>query len=287
MSAGQHDLEELIPTEQGEAITGQVLGAGIPGLRKLHFGYTDGFSQPTVNDPAFSIGNSRTVYPKGRFIIDEWDDDLQSFPRPEPWRNLFFQSSYMAFAWIYQDVAKFNRFLHDNAAKVAGLAPGQDAEEFLAAKMMGRWRDGTPLALSPDRPNDALAPDDFDYAQDVEGFRCPISAHVRIVNGRDRPLNDRNRDMFPDGFPRVLRRGSSYGPPLEGVKDDGKDRGIVGMFICSNINDQFYPLTRWIGTTNFSDDYVDRPAKIHCSPAVRFRTPRIRSASRPRRVRSH
>jgi hypothetical protein len=24
-----------------------------------------------------------------------------------------------------------------------------DAEEFLAAKLMGRWRDGTPLTLSP------------------------------------------------------------------------------------------------------------------------------------------
>ena len=24
-----------------------------------------------------------------------------------------------------------------------------------------------------------------------------------------------------------------------------------------NVNQQFYPLTRWIGTTNFSDDYVD------------------------------
>jgi hypothetical protein len=29
------------------------------------------------------------------------------------------------------------------------------------------------------------------------------------------------------------------------------------MFICANINKQFYSLTRWIGTTNFSDDYVD------------------------------
>src|SRR4051812_41394212 len=58
-SARRHDLEELIPTQDGEALTGQVLGAGIPGLRKLHFGYSDGFSQLQVNwdsDPALGTG---------------------------------------------------------------------------------------------------------------------------------------------------------------------------------------------------------------------------------------
>ena len=86
-----------------------------------------------------------------------------------------------------------------------------------------------------------------------------MAAHIRIVNGRDRPLNFANSKMFPEpgGFPRVLRRGSTYGPWLDGMEDDGVDRGIVGMFFCANINMQFYPLARWIGTTNFSDDYAD------------------------------
>jgi deferrochelatase/peroxidase EfeB len=134
----------------------------------------------------------------------------------------------------------------------------KEVVEFLAAKMMGRWRDGTPLVLSPDRPDEPLAVQDFDYSQDKDGLRCPMAAHIRIVNGRDRPLNAANQPMFPAGFPRVLRRGSSYGPWLDGEVDDGQDRGIAGMFICANINKPFYPLTRWIGTTNFSDDY-DNP----------------------------
>jgi deferrochelatase/peroxidase EfeB len=259
-SARLHNFEELIPTkeEDGEAITGQVLGAGIPGFRKLHFGYSDGFSQPSVDDPAFAPGNSREVYPRGRFIIDEWDEKAQSFPRHEPWRGLVSQGSYLAFAWIYQDVAGFNRFLRDNAQKVAQPGMSQEeAEEFLAAKMMGRWRDGTPLVHSPDRPDEQHALKDFDYSQDEDGLRCPVAAHIRVVNGRDRPLNFANRKMFPNGFPRVLRRGSTYGPHLEGVEDDKKDRGIIGMFLCASINKQFYPLTRWIGTTNFSKDYAD------------------------------
>ena len=109
----------------------------------------------------------------------------------------------------------------------------------------------------PNAPHPTLAGQFFDYSQDAAGNLCPVGAHIRIANGRDRPLNAANQMMFPNGFPRVLRRGSSYGPWLDGVHDDGKDRGIIGMFLCANVNQQFYPLTRWIGTTNFSDDYVD------------------------------
>lgn len=259
-SARHHGFVELDPTLDGNGITGQILGTGIPGLRLLHFGYSDGFSQPRIDDPAFAPGNSRKLYPRGRFLIDDWDAEAESFPRQEPWRGLVRHGSYLAFSWIYQDVAGFNRFLRDNAPIVArpGMTQAEE-EEFLAAKMMGRWRDGTPLVLSPDRPDARLAPLDFDFSDDADGFRCPVSAHVRITNGRDRPLNFSNRMMFPEpgGFPRVLRRGATYGPWLDGVEDDGVDRGIVGMFFCANINMQFYPLTRWIGTTNFSDDYAD------------------------------
>jgi deferrochelatase/peroxidase EfeB len=262
-SARRNQLEELVPSTDDEAITGQALESGVPGLRKLHFGYRDGFSQPLVNwddDPALGQGSQRNgggPYPRGNFIIDDWDDKAQSFPRREPWRGLVRNGSYLAFAWIHQDVAAFNRFLRDNAPRVAPNQTQAAAEEFLAAKMMGRWRDGTPLVLSPDAPNPERAGDFFDYSRDAAGKFCPVAAHIRIVNGRDRPLSGANQIMFPNGFPRVLRRGSSYGTWLDGVADDGKDRGIIGMFLCANVNQQFYPLTRWIGTTNFSDDYAD------------------------------
>lgn len=264
-SASRNLLEELIPTLDGEAITGKALGEDLAGLRKLHFGYSDGFSQPEVNwdaDPALGVGpppNGKGAYPRGHFIIDDWDEDAQSFPRDDPWRSLVRHGSYLAVAWIYQDVAAFNRFIRENGPKAAPPGtPQKDAEELLAAKMMGRWRDGTPLALSPDKPNAALAGEDFDYSHDPKGDRCPISAHIRITNGRDQPLNFANQMMFPAGFPRVLRRGSSYGPALEGEIDDGKDRGIIGMFLCANINQQFYALTRWIAATNFSKAFADQ-----------------------------
>ena len=267
-SAKNNGLEELIPTRDGkEAITGCALGTGLSGLRKLHFGYSDGFSQPSVNwdnDPALGTGapvNGKGHYPRGHFILDEWDEKAESFPRVEPWRGRLRHSSYMALSWIYQDVAAFNRFLRDNAPAVAAaLAPGLDpakAEEFLAGKMMGRWRDGTPMALSPEKEAPERADEDFDFATDTAGLRCPISSHIRIVNGRDQPLDAGHAMMFPSGFPRVLRRGSTYGPWLDGTEDDGVDRGIIGMFVCANVNRQFYHLTRWIAATNFSDAFTD------------------------------
>ena len=262
-SAGRASIVELIPTKDGEAITGRVLGTGVPGLRRLHFGYSDGFSQPRINwdnDPALNghAPNGRVAYSRGYFIIDDWDENAQSFPREDPWRGLIRNGSYVALVWVHQDVAAFNRFLRENGRKIAPSTMSQkDAEDLLAAKMMGRWRDGTPLVLSPNVANADLAEKDFDYSQDQRGDRCPVAAHVRIVNGRDQPLDFANRAMFPAGFPRVLRRGSTYGSWLEGENDDGLERGIFGMFICANINQQFYSLMRWIGRTNHSDSYTD------------------------------
>jgi len=47
------------------------------------------------------------------------------------------------------------------------------------------------LVLSPDRPSDDLAlSNDFSYAMDSNGARCPFTSHIRIVNRRDDELTD-------------------------------------------------------------------------------------------------
>ena len=44
-----------------------------------------------------------------------------------------------------------------------------------------------------------------------------------------------------------------YGPEwIDGQTDDGVERGIIGMFLCSNITIQFYTLMAWISINNFS-----------------------------------
>ncbi len=258
-AASEHGLKELVPTRDGaDPLQGDTLD--VRNGRELHFGYQDGFSQPEVNwqdEP-----NRPDLVDPRHFLLGYWTDAIQAFPKDPPWSDVIRDGSYLVFRWLYQDVAGFNAYLAENARHVA--RPGmsvEQAEELLAAKMMGRWRDGTPLVLSPDRQDPARAVENFGYAYDPEGHQCPFAAHVRIVNPRDQTLTNPNRIMCPDGPPRVLRRGHSYGPKLTGTRDDGVDRGIIGMFLCSNINRQFYTLTRWIRQTTFSPVFKDTRAQ--------------------------
>jgi hypothetical protein len=121
----------------------------------------------------------------------------------------------------------------------------------LAAKMVGRWQDGTPLVGSPNAPDPARAADparvnDFRYTQDPDGFACPIGAHVRRTNPRDHEgffggkLVDRHR---------IIRRGRAYGPPLPdgALEDDGAERGLVFKCYQADIERQFEVIqSRWI-----------------------------------------
>ncbi len=118
---------------------------------------------------------------------------------------------------------------------------------------MGRWRNGAPLTLTPDWPDPALADEnDFLFEEtDREGFRCPFSAHIRVMNPRDQPLDP----VVVEPVPRVVRRGAPYGPELTGTEDDGIDRGVIGMFLCSDIRRQFYTLTGWLKKNSFSPVY--------------------------------
>lgn len=246
-SASTFGLAELIPARDGAPLAGASLA---PDPRELHFGYLDGFSQPDVD------WDDRRDRPDQldlrNFLLGYATDELPSQPRHPPWNDLARDGSYLVLRWLYQDVAAFERYLTDNAGQVAHL-PSPDARELLAAKMMGRWRDGTPLALSPEAPAPALRGLPFDYSQDKDGLRCPFAAHIRIANHRDDPLSHANQVMFGPWRPRVLRRGMSYGPQLQGEVDDGVDRGIIGLFFCADINMQFYPLMRWMRRTSFRD----------------------------------
>ena len=99
--------------------------------------------------------------------------------QPEP-LVLTKNGSYLAYFRLQEHVAVFRDFLRQNART-------PDDEKLLAAKLMGRWRSGAPLVLSPDRDDPTLGKDlgrtnDFDYGtMDPHGYKCPIGAHIRRV----------------------------------------------------------------------------------------------------------
>ena len=97
----------------------------------------------------------------------------------------------MVFRKLYQDAAAFRRYLA-TAAKTLYGSDDHYHQELVAAKMMGRWRSGCPLDLSPDKDDPAIAADpqrrnNFTYAGDDHGLRCPLGSHLRRVNPRETP----------------------------------------------------------------------------------------------------
>lgn len=241
-------LTELIPRRDGTVLEARSLGGA-----KLHFGYTDGISHPDICwDDGVPVVAPKVDF--RAFLLGYSTAEHPSAPGGGPAADLVRDSTYGVFRWIYQDVATFNRFLSTQGPRLFPELTTADAEELLAAKMMGRWRDGTPLVLSPDRPDPGLATsNDFGYeTQDPDGHRCPFSAHIRIVNPRDTPLDP----VVVEGVPSVLRRGLPYGPPLLGSEDDGADRGLAGVFLCADLRKQVYTLTSWVAQNNFSPVYA-------------------------------
>jgi deferrochelatase/peroxidase EfeB len=239
----RNGLTELIPRIDGTVLESRSLGGS-----RVHFGYRDGISQPGLawDDQAQGAEqvNFRTI------LLGYSTPEHSSAPRAGPAADLVRGSAYGMFRWIRQDVALFNRFLSTAGPQVFPALPPPDAIELLAAKFVGRWRNGTPLVLSPTDPKDEWSQrNDFSYGvDDPAGHRCPFSTHIRVTNPRDQPLDP----VIVDGVPRVLRRGVPYGPPLVGSDDDGIDRGLLGLFLCADLRRQVYTLCAWMNRNDFS-----------------------------------
>jgi deferrochelatase/peroxidase EfeB len=285
---GLHLLLSLtaMTREAREQATDALLAGTAPGLTELdrldadllpgktdHFGYVDGISQPTV-DPAPPPGppDRMAVQRTGAFLLghpSQFED--HRFPVPDP-PELGHNGSYAAFRVMAQDVDAFCELLAEQSRRT-GMDP-----ELVAAKLCGRWRSGTPLVLSPDTdarlPPEAL--NDFDYAGDERGERCPIGAHVRRMHPRDSPVAGGGGAKH-----RVVRRGLTYGPPYDPARpDDGQERGVVGLFIGASLRDQFeFLMAEWAldglfapGLGRTQDPFLGTGDGTGTGRAFRFRT---------------
>ncbi|MFB9952892.1 Dyp-type peroxidase [Rhizobium puerariae] len=224
------------------------LDVSVPSTMREHFGYVDGISRPFIEGQGGLPLPGQDVVKAGEFILGH-ENELGGIARLEGPEALWRNGTFIAIRKIRQDVAAFRKFLRDNAEAAGG-------EEMLAAKMMGRWRSGAPLALSPDGDDAGLAKDpgrnnDFAYNDDdPDGRKTPLGSHIRRVNPRD-GLKETLTDIR---LHRVLRRGFSYGPelPEDTFDDDGIDRGIVLAIINADPGRQFeFVQAQWINDGDF------------------------------------
>ena len=224
-----------------------------PPHRIEHFGFRDGLSQPFVD---MGLGDtlpgggtpgrsgSWTPVAPGEIFLDQPDEDGEPhrFPIAE---TLRVGSTYLVFRKLEQDVLGFRKFLESQSP---GDKPGQ---ELLAAQMVGRWKNGTPIVRSPNeewKVFDEAQLNDFRYRDpDGSGQQCPLGAHIRRANPRDigKPGEVRHH--------RILRRGISYGGPLlpEGSSESDK-RGLLFIAANARIDLQFEVIqASWMNAGEF------------------------------------
>jgi Dyp-type peroxidase family len=227
-----------------------------------HFGYADGIGQPSIEgsglpdfrgDGTPEAGGVWAPLKAGEFVLG-WPNET-GFPAAMPQPEVLGRNgSFLVYRKLQQHVGAFRTFLREQAARLYG-ADADEGVERLAAKLVGRWRSGCPLVLSPAHDDPTLASDwgrnnDFRYAQDPHGHACPFGAHIRRMNPRD-DLDQRGDTSVRAH--RIVRRGLTYGPPLSGEVDDGQERGVAFMAINASIRYQFEFLqTEWNNNGEFA-----------------------------------
>ena len=230
----------------------------IDGRMQEHFGYIDGFGNPDVagapgktrpgRGKVTSDGTWEPVAPGG-FLLGSEDEAGETVPTPQP-SLMFRNGTFMVYRKLHQNVATFRRFIRDESNRL-GIAP-----ELLAAKMVGRWPDGTPIELSPERPDPEIVNDpnqntNFMYGNDPQGARCPLGAHIRRANPRD-SLGFGGVLVNPR---RIIRRGIPYGAytPPNAVGDDRAEHGLIFIAFNASISQQFeFVQQQWM---NYGNDF--------------------------------
>ncbi|MQA91893.1 MAG: peroxidase [Gemmatimonas sp.] len=266
----------------------RVLGTETVRERKEHFGFHDGIAQPMIagllrseNEPEGNVtaaGEFIFGYPNeyGQIpnapTIAAWQDRTRRLPRTSlPSRHDFGRNgSYLVFRQLSQDVRGFWKSMADRTRHADGT-PNPDRYVWLASKIVGRWPNGAPLALYPDRQPENYSGDDADrflyHDQDPHGEHCPIGAHIRRSNPRDALAPHPEESLTVARRHRILRRGRLYGRPVAPsmrpedileADDDNFDRGL--HFICFNtdIARQFeFVQHTWINNPKFEGLYSE------------------------------
>jgi Dyp-type peroxidase family len=239
------------------------------------FGFTDGVSQPIVRGARRRVlaRNAIHVVKPGEMILGYEDNADHKPPSPSAGgHDLGFNGTYLVVRQLEQDVAAFNKFLVATAKDLLGDrrvpgVPEPELREWIAAKMVGRWRDGTSLVRNPDGPGSKkqpAAPPDNDFlfgAEDHGGLRCPFGAHIRRVNPRETFEPGSKEQLAISNRHRIFRVGRTYEP-----QDGSPNKGLLFMCINANIERQFefvqqtYMLgASFQGLENEIDPFAHRP----------------------------
>jgi Dyp-type peroxidase family len=236
------------------------------------FGFVDGVSQPIVRGTprASSSIAAQHLISAGEFLFGYRDE--HGFYPPTPTvrpshdrcgvlpalradnltsdgpglRDFGRNGSFLVVRQFEQHVDKFREYC------LAAAEERNDPEitpRWIAAKMVGRWQDGTSLVRNPDGRPGRTPDNDFTFgAEDPQGLRCPLGAHVRRSNPRDSLGEDHETQIRIGKRHRILRIGRTY------EKDTGgrTEKGLLFMCLNADIERQYeFMQQTWVSSSSF------------------------------------
>lgn len=210
----------------------------------LPFDFRDGLVHPVVQGmEREDLKGRQDVHARGELLLGYANEAGRNrwgpgeLDRGE--QDFFTGGSFGVFRPIQQHVTEFDaaveRWAHelarylelelDQATKKQKLSKLKD---FIKAKLCGRWPDGQ--LLHPEDTPFGKARRGIDgkvtFDGDAEGEGCPYASHIRRMNPRD---GERPRPLF--------RRGKPFPPPPLDSTTTGQ-RGLLGLFFCSSLEEQ-------------------------------------------------
>jgi Dyp-type peroxidase family len=253
------------------------------------FGFRDGISQPALRGVCRPHRGQVTVDPGVVVMGYKGDPKENDHQNPK-----FKDGSFMVFRKLEQAVLPFEDYVDKNYKTIRRDEPRDGTfltrnqrKDLFGARLVGRFKSGAPLALTPYRDDFQYTHpekiNDFDFTRGIDGQspNCPFSAHIRKVVPRN--LAPLVQKKYLEAS-MIIRSGIPYGPEV--TKEEREkwklktiekeiyesNRGL--LFVCyqSSIdngffrqtvqyaNNDYFPTTSINPTNHGQDPIIGGPA---------------------------
>jgi deferrochelatase/peroxidase EfeB len=303
--------------------------------RNEPFGFADGLSQPEVDwEQSRVVRKDESAYTNlsalGEFVLGYQNEYGHFTERPLldaapgidlppaldiPRKlDLGRHGTYLVVRDLRQDVRRFWQYVRAQTGSAVEASR-------LAEAMVGRTMNGEPLVQCGGRaiPGIARTPENdrlnhFVFADDPNGERCPLGAHIRRANPRNSDFGGpvggpvsrlihslgfgakgwRDDRVASTRFHRILRRGRKFGPnlsveeALQPAPVDDPERGLYFACVNANIARQFeFIQNAWLMSAGFEGLSGERDPLLgkrggdpHTAPCDTFTIPAPGGGSR-------
>jgi Dyp-type peroxidase family len=248
----EHEVGKAMPRGSAATLVHRIVANRLSKMNGIeHFGFKDGISQPILegSSDAERFPDSIHVTALGEIVLGYPDASGQALgqsdrygrtaPLPSVAGNPTFglNGTYLVVRQLEQHVHEF----WDWIVTTSGTQGRDDlGAQHLAAKLVGRWADGTPLVPYANRDDN-----EFLFDEDPYGYGCPMGSHVR----RSNPRTEMNLTRLPLRLAndhRILRRGRTYGSVEDGAQ------GLLFVGLNADIERQFEFIQHtWLNNSAF------------------------------------